>query len=115
MQQNVLFLFGVILGCAARHPAQALQAGCAFLWGVWTALRAALWAAWGVVDGAATRNLALLLGFGVLTEVAVGGGASLVVVLFLAAKLPGSSNTQTLRRERFGERQFRYSGRSIIT
>ena len=111
MQQNVLFLFGVILGCAARHPAQALQAGCAFLWGVWTALRAA----WGVVDGAATRNLALLLGFGVLTEVAVGGGASLVVVLFLAAKLPGSRNTQTLRRERFGERQFRYSGRSIIT
>ncbi|MFZ1830066.1 MAG: hypothetical protein WAW42_15175 [Candidatus Competibacteraceae bacterium] len=79
------FLCGVILGCAARHPAAVLQAGCAFLW---TAVWAIVWAMWQVVNrSAATRNVAILLGFGVLTEVAIGGGVSLALVLFLAAKL----------------------------
>lgn len=83
------FLCGVILGCAARHPAAALQAGCVFLWtAVWAIVWAIVWAMWQVVNrSAATRNVAILLGFGVLTEVAIGGGVSLALLLFLAAKL----------------------------
>ena len=60
-----------------------------FLWtAVWAIVWAIVWAMWQVVNrSAATRNVAILLGFDVLTEVAIGGGVSLALLLFLAAKL----------------------------
>ena len=106
MQNSFLVVLGVFLGCARTHPLRASAVLCvllgrgatrflSFLGQVATTLRVA----WTAIDCAIARNLIILIGFGLLTEAAVGGGASLLVVLFLAAKLPWSGgNTRMLLR-----------------
>jgi len=100
MPPNIPFILGILLGCAARHPAHVLHTGCASLCsGLFACGWIAVCAAGAVVEIPATRHLALLLGFGLLAERAVGGGASVLITLFLAAKLPwAGGNARTLRR-----------------
>lgn len=106
MQQPPFFLIlGVILGGARVHPGRACGVLCVLLGRGVVRLCAflghvapVLWRAGKALNGALARNLALLAGFGWLTEAAGGGEASLFLLLFLAAKLPWSGgNARRLR------------------
>lgn len=110
MQQNPFFLIlGVILGCARVHPGRVpgrafgvlcvlLGRGVARLFAFLGQAAPVLWGAGKALNGAIARNLALLAGFGWLTEAAGGGEASLFLLLFLAAKLPWSGGNARMLR-----------------
>ena len=110
MQQTPFFLIlGVLLGCARVHPGRVpgravgvlcvlLGRGVARLFAFLGQAAPVLWGAGKALNGAIARNLAILAGFGWLTEAAGGGEASLFLLLFLAAKLPWSGGNARMPR-----------------
>lgn len=97
----ILFWSGIVLGRARHHPLCALRVlgfylGCSLrcaserLGSHLNKVASALWRAGRCIDRPWTRNLGVLLGFGLLTERLVGGGPALWVLLFLIGVLPRS-------------------------
>lgn len=75
--QSPVFLAGVLLGCARRHPLRALRV-------LWEKLRTG----WTAIRCPIVLNPLLLLAAGFLTEAAVGGGPALLLTVMLATQLP---------------------------
>ena len=103
MRLNSFFLIlGLILGGARAHPGRApgrafgvlcvlLGRAIARLFTFLGQTALVLWKAGPALNGVIARNLAILAGFGWLTEAAGGDEAALFLLLFLAAKLPWSA------------------------
>lgn len=98
---SILFWSGIVLGRARHRPRCALRVlgfylGCALRYasvqfGSYLNQAARrLWCIGHRIDRPWTRNLGVLFGFGLLTELLVGGGAALWVLLFLIGVRPGS-------------------------
>jgi len=97
----ILFWSGIVLGRARHHPLCALRVlgfylGCSLrcarerLGSHLNKVASTLWRVGRRIDRPWARNLGVLLGFGLLTERLVGGGAALWVLLFLIGVLPRS-------------------------
>ena len=106
MRLNSFFLIlGLILGGARAHPGRApgrafgvlcvlLGRAIARLFTFLGQTALVLWKAGPALNGVIAviaRNLAILAGFGGLTEAAGGGEAALFLLLCLTAKRPGSA------------------------
>lgn len=103
---QALFWSGIVLGRARRHPLRALgvlgfylRRGIEQLESPLKKVAIALWRVGRLIDSPGARKLGVVLGFGLLTELRVGGGTSLWVLLFLIGALPRSrGSSQRLGR-----------------
>lgn len=101
---QALFWSGIVLGRARHHPLRALGV-LGFYLGFYLRhaserlgshlkkVAIALWRVGRLIDRPGARKLGVVLGFGLLTELRVGGGTSLWVLLFLIGALPRSSGS----------------------
>ena len=99
--QQALLILGLIFGGARAHPGRVFGILCVLLGRAIARLftflgqtALVLWKAGPALNGVIAviaRNLAILAGFGGLTEAAGGGEAALFLLLFLTAKRPWSA------------------------